>query len=85
MDKLTDIWPDYDSYNYDSDYVEIYYSLKGVRIAFSSHNKEGIEIYENYKGDLKKEQSKLTDVYYKLDQNLFVRSRTKKKNANRNV
>lgn len=84
-DKLTDIWPDYDIYNYDSKYVEIYYTLKGVKISFSSHNKEGIQIYENYKGDLKTQTEDLTDVYYKLDQNLFIRSRTKKKNANRNL
>lgn len=78
-DKLTDIWPDYDYYNYDSDYVEICYSLKGVRIAFSSHNKEGIQIYENYKGDLKREKTSLTDVYYKLDQNLFIQTDQKRR------
>lgn len=79
MDKLTDIWPDYDLYNYDSNYVDIYYSLKGVRISFTTYNKEGIQIYENYKGELKVQEEKLTDVYYKLDQNLFIQVEQKRK------
>lgn len=79
MDKLTDIWTDYDSYNYDSSYIDIYYTLKGVRISFSSHNKEGIQIYENYKGDLKKERATSEDVYYKLDQNLIIQAEQRRK------
>lgn len=78
-DKLTDIWPDYDTYNYDEKYVEIFYTLKGVKISFSSYNKEGIQIYENYKGELKENTQSLTDVYYKLDQNLFMQSEEKRK------
>lgn len=72
MDKLTDIWPDYDQYNYDTGYVEICYSLKGVKIAFNSGNNEGIQIYENYKGDLKESKTEYKDVYYKLDKNLLI-------------
>ncbi len=29
--ELTDIWPDYDIYNNDNNYVELYYTLKGVK------------------------------------------------------
>lgn len=76
--KLTDIWPDYDSYIYDTNYVDICYSLKGVRVSFSSYEKEGIQIFENYKGELKSEKESLTDVYYKLDQNLFVQTEKKR-------
>lgn len=76
--KLTDIWPDYDSYIYDTNYVDICYSLKGVRVTFSSYEKEGIQIFENYKGELKTEKEDLTDVYYKLNQNLFVQTEKKR-------
>lgn len=79
MYKLTDIWPDYDTYIYDTNYVDICYSLKGVRISFSSYQKDGIQIFENYKGNLKNEDEKYTDVYYKLNQNLFVSAEQKRK------
>lgn len=78
MDKLTDLWPDYNSYIYDKNYVDIEYALKGVKISFSSYQKDGIQIFENYKGELKKEETKLTDVYYKLNQNLFVQAEKKR-------
>lgn len=79
MDKLTDIWPDYDQYKYDTNYVEICYTLKGVRIAFNSYEKEGIQIYENYKGDIKTEQPEYDDLYYILDESLIVQSEGKRK------
>lgn len=79
MYKLTDIWPDYDSYIYDTNYVDICYSQKGVRVTFSSYKKDGIQIFENYKGNLKTQEEPLTDVYYKLNQNLFVSAEQKRK------
>lgn len=79
MDKLTDIWPDYNEYNYDTNYVEIYYTLKGVRISFASHNQDGIEIYENYKGDLKREKTDYKNTYYNLDQDLIVQSEERRR------
>ena len=72
LDKLTDLWPDYDKYEYDSNYVEIWYTLKGVKIQYNSTNPQGIQIYENYKGDLKDNKEELANVYYKLDQNLLI-------------
>ncbi len=78
MDKLTDIWPDYDSYLYDTNYVSIDYVLKGVKINFTSSKKDGIQIYENYQGDLKYDQKKYTDVYYKIDENLLMKNESKR-------
>ena len=72
LDKLTDIWPDYDKYEYDESYVEIWYTLKGVKIQYNSVNPQGIQIYENYRGELKDSNEKLADVFYKLDQNLLI-------------
>lgn len=72
MDKLTDIWPDYDNYSYDTNYVTISYTLKGVKISFSSKSNDGIQIYENYKGLFKQEKPEYTNLYYKLNESLIM-------------
>ena len=72
MDKLTDIWPDYDNYSYDTNYVTISYVLKGVKISFSSKSNDGIQIYENYKGSFKQEKPEYTNLYYKLNESLII-------------
>ena len=69
---LTDIWPDYDYYDYDDYYFEIDYTLKGVKVQYSQNNPEGIQIYENYKGEFKETQEDYRDLYYKLNQNLII-------------
>ena len=73
-DKLTDIWPDYDKYTYDSNFFEIRYTVKGVAIHYSSSNPQGIQIYENYEGALKDEKTDYKDVYYKLNENLIIQA-----------
>lgn len=82
LDKLTDIWPDYDKYEYDSAYFEIWYTLKGVKIHYNSVDPQGIQIYENYKGDLKSEKEDLKDVYYKLNENLIIEKEQLRKMEN---
>ena len=72
MDKLTDIWPDYDNYSYDTNHVTITYTLKGVKISFSSKSNDGIQIYENYKGQFKQEKPEYTNLYYKLNESLII-------------
>lgn len=79
MDKLTDLWPDYTSYTYDKNYVSITYTLKGVNINFTSTKKEGIEIYENYTGDLKYDKKEYTDLYYRTNETLIMKYETEKK------
>ena len=50
---LTSLWIDYDIYEYDSDYVDLQYTLRGVRLVISSSSlKNGIYIYQNYDGSL---------------------------------
>ena len=71
MDQLTDIWPDYDSYEYDTSYLSISYALKGVKISFNQGEANGIKIYENYNGNLKQEQRNYKNVYYCIDENLM--------------
>lgn len=70
--ELTDIWPDYDIYDFNDNYVELSYTLKGVKISFSSRDSDGIQIYENYKGDLKEDSKEYKDTYYMLNKNLMM-------------
>ena len=46
---LTELWIDYDVYNFDSTYVDLRYTLKGISINLSSSSlKNGIYIYQNF-------------------------------------
>lgn len=74
MDKLTDIWPDYDLYNYDTTFLEIDYTLKGVRIAYSTEGNDGIQLYENYSGSLADSKESLEEVHYIIDENLIIKN-----------
>ena len=38
MDKLTDLWPDYNEYTYNSSSVYISYALKGFEIKINYNN-----------------------------------------------
>ncbi|MBR3132992.1 MAG: hypothetical protein IKG42_02795 [Clostridia bacterium] len=73
MDKLTDLWPDYDYYVYDTGFLDIYYTLKGIRISFNIDGLDGIKVYENYKGKITEE-----NVIYQLDKNLIFESEKNK-------
>lgn len=58
--ELTYLWDDYDSYDYNSEGMEIVYSLRGVKISFFNNNrmrdlKNGINLYNNYYGKVSKE------------------------------
>lgn len=49
---LISLWTDYDIYDYDSNYVDLQYTLRGVQLSISSNSlKNGIYIYQNYLGD----------------------------------
>ena len=48
MNELTYLWKDYSSYTYDSNYINISYPLKGIKIEMQSDTSKGIEIYNNY-------------------------------------
>lgn len=59
---LIGYWLDYDVYDYDSDYVDLRYTLKGVRLQISNNSlKNGIFIYQNYSGN--RNISELENVY----------------------
>lgn len=50
---LISLWTDYDIYDYDSNYVDLQYTLRGIKLTISSSSlKNGVYIYQNYRGDL---------------------------------
>lgn len=50
--NLTNMWIDYDVYDYDSNYVDLEYTLRGIKLNISSSSlKNGIYIYTNYEGN----------------------------------
>ena len=52
IDDLTDLYLDYDVYEYDTDYARLKYTLAGIYIDISIDSlNSGIYLYQNYKGD----------------------------------
>lgn len=52
VSSITDIWPDYDQYNYDSNFVNLIYTLKGIKIQFNITANHGVIVYNNYEGQI---------------------------------
>lgn len=50
ISEVKKIWPDFDKYTYDSNYVELQYTLKGMKIQYNIAGKSGVTIYSNYDG-----------------------------------
>lgn len=47
VSSITDIWPDYDEYEYGSEYINLEYTLKGIKIRFNVTRNHGVIIYNN--------------------------------------
>lgn len=60
--ELTNLWLDYDVYDYDSYFVDLRYTLKGFQLSISSNSlKNGVFVYQNFSGD--REITNLENVY----------------------
>ena len=76
--ELTDFWNDYDLYEYDTTYMDLKYTLKGVEITISSDSfANGIFIYPNYTGsrdiiDLENVYMKDMDCVFEQEENRVV-------------
>lgn len=95
LNNLTDLYPDYSEYIQSDSYVSIKYPLKGIFIKFGAKEKNGITIYNNYKGkiaeevsidDIKDKKILPANVYTKLDTDMVYeteQSRVEKDYGNR--
>ncbi len=52
VSSITDVWPDYDQYNYNENFVNLVYTLKGIKIQFNITSNHGVVIYNNYTGQI---------------------------------
>lgn len=74
ISSITDLWPDYDKYEYDSNYVNLTYTLRGVQFKFNVDRDSGVIFYNNYSGsyitDLRNNKNNLPKYTYFKDDNL---------------
>ena len=79
VSSVTDLWPDYDEYYYDSNFVSLLYSIRGIKIQFNIGRDSGVTVYQNYNGyiadgvsvsDIARDSSKIPEnTYMALDKN----------------
>lgn len=75
-DKLTDIWPNYDYYDYGDDYTDISYITRGFKFQYNVENskRDGILLYNNYSGSLISRINKenISNVYYQNEDLVYL-------------
>lgn len=70
VNGLTDIWPNYDFYEYGDDYVNISYITRGFKVQYNVYNSNGsgISLYNNYNGSLieklRSGNGDMANIYY---------------------
>lgn len=52
ISKLVDLWDDFDKYEVKSNYVNIIYSLRGIKVQINVTNENGFIFYNNYIGKM---------------------------------
>ncbi|HOZ55141.1 MAG TPA: hypothetical protein PK993_03790 [Clostridia bacterium] len=80
--NLKNIWSDYDLYEYNSNYLILQYSLKGIQICLNYKGNSGINVYTNFKGNivpnleientLNNENQLPKEVYFKNENLVFL-------------
>ena len=65
INELRRIWEDYDIFTTSNNKVILQYTLKGIVFKYDNTSKQGIVLYNNYKGKIDKEHS-LEDVAQKI-------------------
>lgn len=75
VSKLTDMWPDYDSFTKTNNRVSLRYTLKGITVDFNVITNNGITLYKNSNQelleDIKNEEMIPANVYTEIDLNLI--------------
>lgn len=52
INEIKDVWKDYDIYNYDTNYVVLQYTLKGICFKYDQTAQKGVVLYSNYNGNV---------------------------------
>lgn len=82
ISSITDMWPDYDLYSYDTGYVNLSYVLKGIKIQFNITNKHGVIIGNNYNGNISeltklKEEFGIEEIYFENEDFVYEAEKTR--------
>ena len=87
LNKLTDLYPDYESYYNNNNFINIIYPLQGFEVTLGASNNNGITIYSNFQGqitediamkDIKENKKTPTNVYTQLNKNLVYETEIKR-------
>lgn len=87
LNKLTDLYPNYELYYRNNNYTNIIYPLKGFEVTLGTSNNNGITIYSNFEGqitediamkDIKENKKIPTNVNTQLDKNLVYETEIKR-------
>lgn len=79
LDRLTDLYPDYETYEQKDNYIDIVYPLRGFELILGKQRDNGLYIYGNYQGlitntksldDIKNDGNIPANVYLRTSQNL---------------
>ena len=85
VNELTNMWPDYSYYAYDTDYLQLTYILKGIDIKISIDMDNGVTFYSNYNGsylqDLIQQKDNLPSYTYFNNDNLVYKNEYIKKSS----
>ena len=85
VNALTDMWPDYSYYAYDTDYLQLTYILKGIDIKINIDMDNGVTFYSNYNGsylqDLIEQKDNLPSYTYFNNDNLVYKNEYIKKSS----
>lgn len=81
LNKLTDIYPNYESFYSDNNYIDIKYPLLGFEVILGATSNNGITLYSNFKGnvtnaisidDIKINKQIPANIYTNLETNMVL-------------
>ncbi len=76
VNAVTDMWTDYSSFLYNTDFVYLEYALKGLAIQFNVSTENGVILYNNFKGSFG-EGIKLSNINSEnIPQNVYLHTDT---------
>lgn len=70
---MTDMWSDYDKFEYENGYIDLQYTLRGIKFEVNVTENNGILLYNNYNGSLIKELKNGEQIpyIYVIDEDLI--------------
>ena len=70
--ELSSLWKDYNKFDYDVDYIELEYAIKGICVQFDVGEENGIILYNNYEGHVGKDLTLENLTYDNLPNQVYL-------------